>query len=363
MKKTGLKEQNNNKNKIRRSKIIKRLVFDIAVFIVFLVTGTILLNKSLNFDNEKIIKYSEKSNLDYKVYLEENDFYEQPYLEKDMLYVASLINKIQIDFDYNFESEDKENLNFDYKIVAKLSINNPIGTKAYFEKSYVLLDDKTVKMLNTTGQNIKESISVDYPYYNSLANSFKNQYGVDADSKLTVYMIINKKNTEGSDFALDSSSVMNIEIPLSERSVDISLDYKEINETSNIIKKKKLTIKDFIPLISSVILIGLSLVMMIKAMRNVNLLRIKKSKYDKYIAKILKEYDRLIAESSTLLSFDEKEIIDINKFAELLDIHDNLQLPIMYYEVKENELSYFYISHEKLVYLFKVDANNINNIK
>ena len=35
----------------------------------------------------------------------------------------------------------------------------------------------------------------------------------------------------------------------------------------------------------------------------------KKSNYDKCISKILKEYDRLIAESSTLLSFDEKEII------------------------------------------------------
>ena len=361
MKKTDVKEQNNNK--IRRSKIVKRLFFDIVVFLIFIVLGTILLNKSLNFESEKIVKYSEKSNLDYKVYLVENEFYDEPYLDKDMLYVANLIDKILIDFDYNFESDDKENIDFDYKIIAKLSINNQTGTKSYFEKSYVLLDSKTVNMVNSTGQTIKEQISLDYPYYNRLANSFKNQFGVESDSKLTVYMLINKKNGEDSNFTLDSSSMMNIVIPLSERSVDIKLDYKEIDETSNIIKKETMTIKDYLPLIISVVFIIIALIMMVKAMRNINLLRKKKSAYDKYISKILKEYDRLIAESSSLLSFENKEIIDINKFTELLDIHDNLQLPIMYYEEKEHELSYFYISHDNVIYLLKIDSNNIENMK
>ena len=361
MKKINGKEQKEAKAKQRRSKIIKRLLFDIVLFLILVISGTILLNKSLNFESEKIIKYSEKSDLDYKVYLVKNDFYEEEYLGKDMLYVANLIDKLVIDFDYNFASEDKENIDFDYSIVAKLAISNPTGTKSYFEKTYTLLDKKTISMNNSTGQNIREEISVDYPYYNGLANSFKNQYGVDADSKLTIYMLINTKNTKDSSFVLDKSSVMSIDVPLSERSVDISMDYKEIDETSNIIKKQTMTIKDYLPLGLSIVLIGVSLVMMIKAMRNINLLGKQKSAYDKYIAKILKEYDRLIAESSTLLSFEEKEIININKFTELLDIHDNLQIPIMYYEVIEHEKCYFYIAHEKVVYLLEINKDNIEN--
>ena len=361
MNKTNV-NQEISKNK-KRSKIIRRLVFNIVAFLVFIVIGTILLNKSFNFETEKVVKYSEKSNLDYKVYLLKNDFYEQEYLGKDMLYVANLIDKIVVDFDYKFESEDKENLDFTYSILAKLSINNETGTKSYFEKTYTLLNNKTINMTNSTGQTIKEQIRLDYPYYNGLANSFRNQYGVEADSKLTVYMLVNKKNAEGSNFTLDNSSIMNVVIPLSQKSVDIKLDYKEIDETSNIIKKQTLTIKDYIPLIVSILFIILSLIMMIKAMRNIKLLRKKRSAYDKYVAKILKEYDRLIAESGSLLSFDDKEVIDINKFTELLDIHDNLQLPIMYYEEREHELSYFYISHQNVIYLLKVDANNIDNLK
>ncbi len=338
----------------RRKKIVDRLLFDLISFLIFLVIGTLLLNRSLQFENEKIVKYNEKSNLDYKVYLKENNFYEKDYLEKDMLYVANLIDKIVIDFNYAFLSDDKESLDFDYSIIAKLSISNQTGTKSYFEKNYTLLDNKEINMKNSSSQVIKEQISVNYPYYNTLANSFKNQYGVEADSKLTIYMLINKKNTDDSTFKLDSSSVMNVVIPLSERSVDISMDYKNINETSNIIKKQSMTIKDYLPLVLSVIFIFLSLVMMIKGMRNINLLHKKKSEYDKEIAKILKEYDRLIAESTSLISFEGKEIIDIGKFSELLDIHDNLQKPIMYYEVEEHKLSYFYIIYDNLIYLYKV---------
>ena len=347
----------------RRERTVKRIIFDIVLFVVLLALGIILLYKSLGFESEKIVKYSEKSNLNYKVYLQENDFYEEEYLDKDMIYVASLIDRVLVDFDYNFESEDKENIDFTYSIVAKLSITNPTGTKSYFDKSYTLLNEKTINMVNATGQSIKEQISLDYPYYNSLANSFKTQYGVDVDSKITLYMLINKKNTEESNFILDSSSVMNLVIPLSERSVDISLDYKDIDETSNIIKKQTMSIKDIIPFVLSGVFVILALIMMIKSMRNANSLRTKKSAYDKFVAKILKEYDRLIAESSTLLSFEGKEMINIGKFTELLDIHDNLQLPIMYYEEKEHELSYFYISHENVVYLFKVDVNNFENEK
>ena len=116
-------------------------------------------------------------------------------------------------------------------------------------------------------------------------------------------MLINKKNGEDSNFTLDSSSMMNIVIPLSERSVDIKLDYKEIDETSNIIKKETMTIKDYLPLILSVVFIIIALIMMVKAMRIINLLRKKKSAYEKYINKILKEYDRLIAESLNFLIF------------------------------------------------------------
>lgn len=333
-----------------------RLALNILLFVLFTCLGTMLLINSFKFESEKITKYTEKSNLDYKVYLLENDFYDQKYLGKDMLYVASLIDNIALDFDYTFTSDKKENLDFSYDIIGKLSITNESGTKSFFEKNYTLLETKKISMTNSDVQKIKEHITIDYPYYNSLANGFKTQYGINTASKLTVYMVINKKNTANSKFELNSNNAMNVSIPLSEKAIDISLDYKEINDTNNIVEKQDVLVKSISTLILSIALIIIALVMMVKAMRKISSLFNKKSKFDKYIKKKLKEYDRLIAESNSMISLDKKDTITIDKFEELLDIHDNLGLPIMYYEAQKHQKGYFYINHENTVYLNTVKA-------
>ncbi len=361
MNKSNSKETKNNKQK--RIRTIKRLIFDLCAFLALIIAGTALLYNSLLFQSDKVTNVTEKGNIDYKVYLLKNDFYENDYLEKDMLYVASLIDKIVIDFNYNLESTNKESIDFTYSIIAKLSINNTTGTKSYYEKVYTLLDNKKVSMNEGIAENISERISLDYPHYNNLANSFKSQYGIESDSKLTVYMIVNKKNGENTNFQMDSSSVMNIEIPLSERSVDIRFDDREINNASTIVEKQSMSTKDIVSLVISVLFILLSLIMMIKAMRNIKALSKNKNAFDKYVSKILKEYDRLIAESSTLLSFEGKEVANINKFTELLDIHDNLQKPIMYYLVEPHEQCYFYISHENVIYLLDLNLESVENKK
>ena len=139
------KQQSKSDNK---NSSIKKIIKYGFLFLIFAIFGTLLLNKSLNFNNQKVIQYKEKSNLDYKVYLLENDFYDKDYLGKDMLYVASLIDKIEIDFDYLFESDEKENLDFTYSVIGKLSITNSNGTKSYYENSYTLLDNKKISMID-----------------------------------------------------------------------------------------------------------------------------------------------------------------------------------------------------------------------
>ena len=340
-----------------------RLGFNIILFLLLVILGTILINKSLNFEEEQIVKYNEKSSLDYKVYLFKNDFYDQEYLDKDMLYVASLIKNIKLDFDYLFTAEDKENLDFEYSVIGKLSITNKEGTRYYFEKTYTLLNPKKVTMTDTNIQRIVEEVNVDYSYYNNLATNFKASYGLDTESKLTVFMLINKKNTPQSNFVMDNNTIMNVVIPLSQKSIDIRLDYKDINQTSNIIKAQDVKVRNTVILAVAITLVVSSLAVMIKTMRMLSLLRTKRSAYDKYIAKLLKEYDRLIAETSTSISFKDKEIIDVNKFTELLDLHDNLQLPIMFYSVTNHQKAYFYISHDNTIYLMTVKASDFEKKK
>ena len=355
-------EESKNKKKVN---IGGKVVFYVLLFLVLLVAGIVLLKNSLSYDESEVVKYTEKSDIEYKVYLFDNDFYDKEYLEKGdvNLYVANLIKKIELDFKYMFETEAKENLNFTYSIVGKLSITNADGTKSYYKKSYVLLDEKKVSMENKDYQIINEVIDIDYVYYNSLANRFKNSYGIDTVSTLTVYMLVDKTSGVENDIVKDSNNTMNFVIPLSEKAVDISLDYKAINEASTIVKAESVAIGNVVYLGAAIVLVIISLIILIKIMRMLYSTAPKKNNYDKYVNKILREYDRLIAETGTLLSFENKQIITINKFTELLDIHDNLQLPIMYYVIAKHQKCYFYIAHNETIYLLTINADDFDKEK
>ena len=162
-----------------------------ALLVVFLsITSLLITNTLLNLSNFNKIKYNEKSNIDYKVYLKENNFYEKDYLEKDKVYIASLIDKILIDFKYDFDIEKESNIKFNYEVIAKLSINDEVTGSNYYEKEYKIVDKKEERITNTKIFNLEKQVDINYSYYNSLANTFKQQYGIDTISNLNVYMKI-----------------------------------------------------------------------------------------------------------------------------------------------------------------------------
>ena len=88
-------------------------------------------------------------------------------------------------------------------------------------------------------------------------------------------------------------------------------------------------------------------------------LRVKRTKFDKYIKKILNEYDRLIVETTTPPILKNKNIILINKFQELLDVRDNLRLPVKYYIVDKHKECNFYINHDDELYLFTIKDSDL----
>ena len=331
-----------------------RLLLYFSLFFFLLLSAMYFAFLSLNFVESNSINYTEKSNLNYQVYLKKNDFYENNYLGMNMLYVANLIDKVKINFNYNFTSAENVNVDFDYKIVGRLSITDSDGRSVYFEKDYVLLDNKKLVLDNGKVQNIVESIDINYDYYNSLANKFKTSYGVNAISNFSIYFIVNKTNK--GEVTLNENSKMFVNIPLSEKAVSISMDYKDINNTNNMINEADVYVNNITYFILAIILLIVSIVFLIKGIRLLMCLRANKSVYDKYISKILLEYDRVIVETTTSPFINEEKVIKINNFRELLDVRDNLKLPIMYYVVTKHEKCYFYIMNGSNLYLNVVKA-------
>lgn len=156
-------------------------------FMIVLILSSFFFSKAFNYSTAHTIDYSEKSEVDYKVYLKNNDFYDEEYLTKDKLYIASIIDRIDIDFDYDFFVNENIDLDFNCEIIGKLIIQNEQKNSIYYEKEYVLDKKSLYSIRDKATNNIKKSISIDYDYYNSVANSFKNEYKINPVSSLVVY--------------------------------------------------------------------------------------------------------------------------------------------------------------------------------
>ena len=54
----------------------------------------------LSLNKSTFISYTESGNIEYLVYLNENDVFQTDYLKQDQMYVASLIKEVWMNFDY-----------------------------------------------------------------------------------------------------------------------------------------------------------------------------------------------------------------------------------------------------------------------
>lgn len=373
-KKTEVKEE--KQKEIKESKVKKdkknhklyigyqtRIVTAIILTFLLLFIGAYYLIKSINVLSVINVNYREKSNLDYKVHLKKNEFYDSEYLGKGMSYVASLIDKITANFNYTFDIDKESNIDFDYDITAQLVISDTSKNNIFLKKEYTLLQNTKENMNSSKQYTINKSIDIDYDFYNRIANKFRISYGVDTRSDLNIYLNIHEKNSENNPFKLENKSVMTLTIPLSEKAINITLDYKDINKTSQVIKNSEIIINNYIYLALGTVLLLIGLLELIHLTNLLLLTKTKKTNYDKYITKILNEYDRLIVETTTGPNINDKNIIKINTFNELLDVRDNLKLPIKYFVVSKHQKCEFYIDHEKEVYILTIKEVDMEDKK
>lgn len=358
-KKTKVKKEKSKKVGMYLGYFTRVIIFGI-LFAVLFSTSYFLVKNSFSYKDARVVNYQDSGTIDYKVYLKPNEFYEQPYLGANMVYVAGLINTVNIDFNYQFLLDEMQDMNFNYTITGKLQISDDSGANVYYSKNYVLLNSKQEKLEKKNVYSLKESVVIDYNKYNELANKFKSSYGIDASSNFIVTLKINKSVD---DLNISESNEATVTIPLSQRAISIKNDSSAMNNNRSITSESSVSLDNKVFIGIAVILFIVSVACLLKFLELVVAYFGKKSPYDRYLDKIFKEYDRLIVATKTMPRFDDKNIIKIEKFEELLDARDTLKQPIMYYSIAEHTKCYFYINVGNDVYLTVVKAVDLEEKK
>lgn len=295
------------------------------------------------------VTYSENGSVNYKVFLNDKKYYNKEYLEEGMQYISSIIDYIDLNYTYKIDFDKEDDFVLNKKVVANVKIvDSDNNEKIIYEKSEVIKEDndKTKKI------NFADNVKIDYGKYNKLTNEFKTNYGISANCKLYVDYIISYSNTSGT---IKKAPVdIKITIPLSEQMINISKD-PSINNNSSIIIKSTGNIGMFILAVLFIILTFISLINFVKKFKNrVN----NESKYDRFIKKILRDNDPYITIAKEYSLDKSKNVIKIDSFKELLDVRNNIEKPIVYVKLDDNNSVFSIIEND--VYEYRISREEMD---
>lgn len=331
-------------------RILISIIISVGIFLPLLgIYLNYLDNKTTN--NKKLYTASINKNTTYKVNLYDNNFVDETEMKEDKVYISDLVKNIDMNMIYSYSGIDKANLKYEYDIKANLTgelINNDTNsTDKVWEKEYNLVDTKKAKNDNASF-SLSEKLNIDFPKYSEEVKEFKKRFGMNLTAKLKIVMNI-RINGKYKKNSIDRKDKIVIEIPLGNQAFSIKKDYQE-SDTYNLYNnssKNETPILTYIYGIISIVFIVLFIISY-KIIFNIK----PKSEYSKELDKILKNYGQIIVEVNNAVKEKEYNIQDVKDFNEMVDLEEELRVPIILYENKRTHTSTFTITYNDTIYKY-----------
>lgn len=347
-------ENTKRKNNIILSISMITIIFIFAVSFIF-----IYIQRSKN----NYITYKEESNIDYKVYLKENDFFKENYLEANKQYIASLIDYITAQFKYEIKI-DEENIDYKYiySIISKVEVKDKDTKNSIYETTIDIKPTSEYTASSSFNTNITEDINIDYNYYNNLIKKFVNIYDLeDTISTLTINMKIKVLGTcETLEEDIDNETILTLSIPLTTKTTNIDIGNNVTRTSDKLLVCKSLYKYNFVLPIFSIFMIFMDIALIIKLIIYIKRTRTPIAIYEKELKKILNNYRSYIQKINNNIDLSKYQIMKVDTFTDMLEIRDTLEQPILMIEDKDKMSVYFAIpSNTKLLYVYSLKVNDI----
>lgn len=326
----------------------KKNIVSVFLIIILVFFSVILANKSYKLKNYESLSYKETIATNYKVYLGDNTYYNTPYLDEGMQYISNIIDYVDVTFSYITNFADTLNYNSKTRAEAVVTIVDPDDNNKVIYTSTEVLDN--VSENSDTGSTINEvkNYKINYAKYNKITNEFKTKYSISAKCNLRInYYVDYVGKYKGLNNIL-KNTVMYLDIPLSEQMINITKSAPAININSfNGLSSNTRT--NIILYVLSVVCVAIAFIILIKMIIKEISEKNKISKYDKFINKVLKQYDSYITEAEHETTNRENSI-KISTFAELLDVRNNVNKTIVYVKLDDDTSKFEIIDDNTLYY-------------
>ncbi len=356
--------------KIKENIDLKKLLVSILLVIVLVVQiallsyllKAVLPEKNEDTEENVVMKYTSKGNFNYLVYLKENEFIKEPYLKEGEAYILDLVDFIRINANYNFNATEKTDVNGTSRLVARLKIyykeSSDKGSNPEVLKKEEVLKEEVVNFSNKTHQTSYSHDIYLTDYINTLM-AFRERVKVSLEGYLEISLENNYKGVVGgASYTSDYTNTLKIPLSNSVFKIEGASGEEKTEKVyeGDLIKTNK-TVRSYI-IIANVVTFTILLLLLKKLFMFTN-----KSEYEKTINKLLRNYDDVIVNTTSILDIGKYKLIEINEFKEILNLSRELLLPIMNYEVEKGRETWLYVIKDDILYRYVISLENLEGNK
>lgn len=327
-----------------------------SIVIIFFACSIHIIYNSFNHNKQLINKllysYNIKQNIDYNVSLFNNSYIDTNTLGENETYISDLVKQININYKYDFSGSKLTPLTYTYNVKAIINGEYSIDEEEskVWTKEYQLIKETTNTINDKTSINIKQPINIDFNYYNNVVSDFRKELKLPITASLNIVFSIKVTGNEENQIINDQKEMI-LNIPLNQQAFKITEKLEETYANNIVPKLDKTPAVNYRKLIAGIVLSITAIFIFILLFREIfNIPR--KNKYTSKLNKILKEYGDVIVEIINPVNEEDMNIVEVKNFNEMIDLEEELRVPIMFYESIEYLEGEFTLIHNNILYKF-----------
>ena len=326
--------------------------------IFFMIFAYLLFDRGFNVKTKNIVNYQEKSDINYRVYLKENNEYNKSYLNMGERYVASLVDKIHVDFKYDDLFSKELSGYYNYSAVATIHGYLKDSLEDVWTKEYRLIDNKTevINQNNVKTIKIEDRVIVDFAKYRSELSSFSKKYNLDLAGYIDLSITIKENlDFEGMNDIIEDEKVMNLRIPLSYDTfkIEVKNDNNKIDNYQNFSGRNKV---NYLLLIMGAFSLSLAISFLALVIREMVFSTDLRINYARELKKIITNHDDKLVKVKRFYNKKKYNLIYVDSFDELLDVYSRVGNPISYREIKKDEEATFLLIDSDNAWIYQMKA-------
>lgn len=311
--------------------------------------------------NEETYSLNADRSISYTInYLDNSYFKNLEPSDGASAYVRELTKDINVDFSSSFNMPKDADITYSYDVTSKVStFYTPKGetnVEDVWSEKHVLLEPRTGRVENGTGRATAKVV-IPFKDYSDQVLSMNNNLALALDSKVVVtFEMAISGEVKGQ--KINEKCKMQVSMPLNQSIYTVSTEYQK--------REARTVVVDYISspdawwraytlqlmlMLGAVILSIIAL--MVRPWRFIEK-DIERNPYKKELNRIYRYHDGLIIRTQRPVDLEDQEVIAVASFDDLLNLSEELRLPIIANQLNPGSTRFFVI-HDTTVYSYLVE--------